>query len=62
MNSYVEEGKAAPFFNSLAAVDIGDYQSLLQQMYGGQMSAKDVAEALQSNFNKGAKAAGLAGF
>ncbi|MEK8215453.1 ABC transporter substrate-binding protein [Paenibacillus sp. FSL L8-0463] len=62
MNAYVEEGKAAPFFNSLAAVDIGDYQSLLQQMYGGQMSAKDVAEALQSNFNKGAKAAGLAGF
>ncbi|NOU79457.1 extracellular solute-binding protein [Paenibacillus sp. LMG 31459] len=62
MNSYVEEGKAAPFFNSLAAVDIGDYQSLLQQMYGGQMSAKDVAEALQSNFNKGAKAAGLTGF
>lgn len=62
MNAYVEEGKAAPFFNSLAAVDIGDYQSLLQQMYGGQMSAKDVAEALQSNFNKGAKAAGLAYF
>jgi ABC-type sugar transport system, periplasmic component len=62
MNSFVESGKAVPFFNSLSVVEIGDYQSLLQQLYGGQMSAKEVAAGLQSNVDKGAKAAGIAGF
>lgn len=62
MNSYVESGKAVPFFNALAVVDIGDYQSLLQQLYGEQMSPEEVAAAVQSNLDKGARAAGVAGF
>ncbi|MFC3803893.1 ABC transporter substrate-binding protein [Cohnella sp. GCM10012308] len=62
MNAYVESGKAVPFFNALSVVDIGDYQSLLQQLYGGQLSAKEVAAGVQSNIDKGAKAAGVAGF
>ncbi|MEV5026297.1 ABC transporter substrate-binding protein [Paenibacillus sp. LPE1-1-1.1] len=62
MNAYIEQGKAIPFFNSLAVVEIGDYQSLLQQMYGGQITPAEVAKGLQSNIEKNAKAAGVAGF
>ncbi|ACT02310.1 ABC transporter substrate-binding protein [Paenibacillus sp. JDR-2] len=62
MNTYVESGKAVPFFNALSIIDIGDYQSILQQLYGGQLSAEGVAKSLQSNIDKGAKAAGIAGF
>ncbi|MGF7032318.1 raffinose/stachyose/melibiose transport system substrate-binding protein [Paenibacillus mucilaginosus] len=62
MNAYVEQGKAVPFFNSLTAVEIGDYQSLLQQMYGGKMTPEQVALGLQANVNKAAKAAGVEGF
>ncbi|MEO2258621.1 extracellular solute-binding protein [Paenibacillus amylolyticus] len=62
MNAYVEEGKAVPFFNALTVVEIGDYQGLLQQMYGGTMSPEQVAQNLQSNIDKAAKAAGIAGF
>ncbi|MCM3749716.1 extracellular solute-binding protein [Paenibacillus pasadenensis] len=62
MNTFVEQGKAIPFFNSLAVVEIGDYQSILQQLYGGQLSPNEAAKGLQSNIDKNAKAAGIAGF
>lgn len=62
MNAFIEQGTAAPFFNSLLVVDIGDYQGLLQQLYAGQLSAEDVAKGVQSNVDKGAKAAGIDGF
>ncbi|CAN7264413.1 extracellular solute-binding protein [Paenibacillus sp. LjRoot153] len=62
MKPFVDEGKAAPFFNSLTPVEIGDYQGLLQQMYGGTMTPKEVAVGLQANIDKAAKAAGVTGF
>ncbi|OMF38863.1 hypothetical protein BK133_01290 [Paenibacillus sp. FSL H8-0548] len=61
MNVFVEQGKAVPFFNSLALVEFGDYPSLIQQMYGGT-SPLDVAKSLQSIIEKNSKAAGVAGF
>lgn len=62
MKTFIEQGKAAPFFNSLTLVELGDYPSLLQQMYGGQMLPIEVAKSLQSNIDKNAKAAGVEGF
>ncbi|MDG0809581.1 ABC transporter substrate-binding protein [Cohnella rhizosphaerae] len=58
----VEAGRAAPFFNGLTAVSVGDYTKELQALYGGDKTAAEVAKALQKNIDTAAKAAGLAGW
>ncbi|OMF38866.1 hypothetical protein BK133_01305 [Paenibacillus sp. FSL H8-0548] len=62
MYEYVESGRVVPFFNSLGLVEFGEYQSLLQEMYGGQITPVEVARALQKNVDRNSKAAGLSGF
>lgn len=58
----VEAGRAAPFFNGLTTVSIGDYAKELQALYGGDKTPVEVAKALQKNIDTAAKAAGLAGW
>ncbi|MCD9023754.1 ABC transporter substrate-binding protein [Cohnella silvisoli] len=58
----VDAGKAAPFFNGLTTVSIGDFAKELQSLYGGDKTAVEVAKALQKNMDTAAKAAGLAGW
>ncbi len=58
----VDAGKAAPFFNGLTTVSIGDFAKELQSLYGGDKTPLEVAKALQKNLDTAAKAAGLAGW
>ncbi|GGD62227.1 ABC transporter substrate-binding protein [Paenibacillus nasutitermitis] len=58
----VDAGKAAPFFNGLTTVPIGDFAKELQSLYGGDKTPVEVAKALQKNLDTAAKAAGLSGW
>ncbi|MEK8215443.1 ABC transporter substrate-binding protein [Paenibacillus sp. FSL L8-0463] len=62
MNAYVVQEEVAPFFNALTVAEIGDYQELLQQMYGGILTPGLVAQRLQSNLDKAASTLGVGGF
>lgn len=62
LKPFVDAGKAAPFFNGLTTVSIGDFAKELQSLYGGDQTAAETAKALQKNMDTAAKAAGLAGW
>jgi len=63
IKAIVDTGKGIPFFNGLLNVAIGDtYPALLQDLYGEKKTPAEMARAMQENYDKSAKAAGLSGW